>query len=423
MSLLLIVLGVMAFSRLTAARTAGHRSAGRVGRGDLPRRLGGGGRDARHPDPGGRAVAASRASRPSSRAASTAAPAISIEFTLARDIEAAANDVRDAVSRVADRLPEEADPPQVEKVESRRRRDPVAQHELARRWTRCSCPTTPSATSSTACRSIDGVAQVRIGGQQRYAMRIWLDRDALAARGVTVDDVESALRARERRAARPAASNRTTRDFTLRVARGYEKPEDFAQIPLRQGRGRLRRAPGRRGAGRAGLGRAPRATSAATASRTSAWASSRPPPPTAWTSPAPCAREAERIQPTLPEGTKIFVAFDTTTFIEAAVERVYHTLAEAIVLVLIVIWLFLGSVRAALIPAVTVPVCLIAAFIPLYAVRLLDQPADAAGAGAVHRPGGRRRDRGAGEHPAPRRPGRAAAGGGARAAPRRSRSR
>ena len=77
--------------------------------------------------------------------------------------------------------------------------------------------------------------------------------------------------------------------------------------------------------------------------------------------------EGERIQETLPEGTQIFVASDNTQFIEAAIERVYWTLGEAMVLVFLVIWLFLGKLRAALIPAVTVPVCLIAAFIALYA--------------------------------------------------------
>src|SRR5690606_892630 len=81
------------------------------------------------------------------------------------------------------------------------------------------------------------------------------------------------------------------------------------------------------------------------------------------------------IQKTLPEGTDIFVAYDDTVFIEESIKRVYWTLAEAIALVLIVIWLFLGSFRAALIPALTVPVCLLAAFIPLllfgYSINLL----------------------------------------------------
>jgi multidrug efflux pump len=96
------------------------------------------------------------------------------------------------------------------------------------------------------------------------------------------------------------------------------------------------------------------------------WASSRPRRRTAWTWPRKRKAEAERIKGTLPAGTDIYVAFDTTTFI-GAVDRVYETLIEAVVLVLLVIWLFLGSARAALIPAVTVPVCLIAAFIALYA--------------------------------------------------------
>ena len=83
--------------------------------------------------------------------------------------------------------------------------------------------------------------------------------------------------------------------------------------------------------------------------------------------PRPARAEAKRIAATLPKGADIYVAFDTTTFISAAVERVYETLAEAIVLVLVVIWLFLGSVRAAVVPAVTVPVCVTASFIALYA--------------------------------------------------------
>src|SRR5690606_14138340 len=76
--------------------------------------------------------------------------------------------------------------------------------------------------------------------------------------------------------------------------------------------------------------------------------------------------QAAEIQKTLPEGMEIFVAYDDTVFIGAAIKRVYWTLAEAMALVLLVIWAFLGSFRAALIPAVTVPVCLLAAFIPLY---------------------------------------------------------
>ncbi|ALN90005.1 MULTISPECIES: efflux RND transporter permease subunit [Lysobacter] len=288
---------------------------------------------------------------------------ISIEFTLQREIEAAANDVRDAVSRVSNRMPEEADPPQIEKVESDA--DPIL-------WLNMSSKQMDTLQLSDYAEryvvdrlsSVDGVAQVRIGGQQRYAMRIWLDQDALAARDITVNEVEAALRAEN--VELPAGRIESqARDFTLRVARSYQKPADFAQIPLKKGadgyvvrlgdvskiqldsaeRRAYYRSNGEQNIG-LGIVKTSTANSLDVARAVRA--------------------AADQIRPGLPQGTDIFVAFDTTIFIESAVERVYHTLAEAIVLVLIVIWLFLGSFRAALIPAVTVPVCLIAAFIPLY---------------------------------------------------------
>jgi len=289
---------------------------------------------------------------------------ISIEFTLAREMEAAANDVRDAVSRVGNRLPDESDPAQIEKVESDA--DPIL-------WLNMSSTQMDTLRLSDYAEryivdrlsSIDGVAQVRLGGQQRYAMRVWLDRDAMAARDITATQVEAALRAEN--VELPAGRIESdTRDFTLRVARSYEKPEDFAQVPLGKGAdGYVVR-----------LGDVARIELTA-AERRAYYRSNGEPNiglgiiKTSTANSLDVARAvraaAEQIRPSLPQGTDIFVAFDTTTFIDAAVNRVYETLAEAIVLVLIVIWLFLGSFRAALIPAVTVPVCLIAAFIPLYA--------------------------------------------------------
>src|SRR5690606_8387590 len=82
--------------------------------------------------------------------------------------------------------------------------------------------------------ALDGVARVQLGGSQRYAMRIWLDRDAMAARGITATDVENALRSEN--VELPAGRIESeSRDFTLRVERGYRQPEQFAQIPLRKG--------------------------------------------------------------------------------------------------------------------------------------------------------------------------------------------
>ena len=289
---------------------------------------------------------------------------VTIEFTLDRDIEAAANDVRDAVSRVADRMPEEADPAEVEKADS----DSEVIMWLNMSSTRMdTLQLTDYADRYVVDRlsALNGVSQVRVGGQQRYAMRIWLDRDALAARGLTASDVETALRAEnvELPAGRIESENR---DFTLRVERTYLKAEDFAQIPLGKGtdgyvvrlgdvaRAELESAERRayfrsNGTPNVGLG----IVKTSTANSLDVALAAR--------------AEAEQIQKNLPEGTAIFVAFDSTIFIEAAVDRVWATLFEAIGLVLLVIWLFLGSVRAAIIPAVTVPVCLIAAFIALYA--------------------------------------------------------
>ena len=289
---------------------------------------------------------------------------ISIEFKPSRDIEAAANDVRDAVSRVQDRLPPEVRPPEISKVESdadviiwlnmsSTTMDTLQLTDYADRYVR------------DRLSSIDGVAQVRIGGQQRYAMRIWLDRDQLAARELTVADVEAALR-RENVELPAGRIESKDRDFTLRVARSYKSPADFARIPLGKGDdgyvvrlgdvAKVELASSDRRAyyrsnGEPNIGLGVVKTSTANSLEV-----------------ARAARaEAEKIQAGLPKGTNIFVAYDSTLFIDAAINRVYETLGEAIVLVLLVIWLFLGSARAALIPAVTVPVCLVTAFIALYA--------------------------------------------------------
>lgn len=145
---------------------------------------------------------------------------VNLEFTLARDIESAANDVRDAVSRVADRLPEEADPPQVAKVEAdadviiwirvvQKGADALALTDYADRYI------------ADRFSSIPGVAQVRLSGGQRYAMRIWLNDQALAARELTVTDVENALR-RENLELPAGRLESQDRDFLLRVNRSFD---------------------------------------------------------------------------------------------------------------------------------------------------------------------------------------------------------
>ena len=288
---------------------------------------------------------------------------VTLEFTLNRDIEAAANDVRDAISGVADRLPDEADAPEVEKADSDS--DTII-------WLNMSSTTMDTLELSDYAdryvvdrlSSLEGVAQVRIGGRQRYAMRVWLDGAAMAARGITPGDVEAALRSEN--VELPAGRIESgTRDFTLRVERNYTEPKDFARVPLREGAdgyivrlgdvAQVELASAERRAyyhsnGQPNIGLGIIKTSTANALDVTRAARAA----------------AVEIQKSLPAGTEMFVAFDDTVFIEASIDRVYWTLAEAIGLVLLVIWLFLGSFRAAMIPALTVPVCLLAAFIPLY---------------------------------------------------------
>lgn len=196
-------------------------------------------------------------------------------------------------------------------------------------------------------------------------MRIWLDNQALAARGLTVADVEGALR-RENIELPAGALEGAARDFTLRMTRAYQTADDFAALSLARGedgyvvrlgdvarveRGSADRRAYFRSNGQPNIGLGVVKTSTSNSLDVA----------------HAIRAEAERIQPTLPEGTNIFVAFDSTIFIEASLDRVYRTLVEALLLVLIVIYLFLGSLRAALIPAVTVPICLVAAFIGLAA--------------------------------------------------------
>ena len=289
---------------------------------------------------------------------------INIEFSARRDIESATNDVRDAVSRAIDELPEDVETPQV------RKSDADAQVIL---WAYLSSPSmdtlalTDYAERYVADRlsSIDGVSRINFGGEQAYAMRVWPNPAALAARGLTVADVQAALR-RENIELPGGAIESTDRDFTVRVERSYRTAEHFRQLALTRGedghvvrlgevaRVALASAEPRayfRGNGAPMLGVGIVKTSTSNSLEVASLVK----------------EEIARINESLPESMEMGVSFDSTEYIDVAVREVYKTLAEAVILVLLVIWLFLGSARAALIPAVTVPVCVIAAFMALWA--------------------------------------------------------
>ncbi len=292
---------------------------------------------------------------------------INITFSLSRNIDNAANDVRSSIARAIDNLPQEVDPPEISKVEA---------DANAIMWFNLASETMNRLELTDYARRYivdrlsvaEGVARIIVGGAQDYAMRIWLDRAQLAARGLTVADVEQALRAENIEL--PAGRIESVeRQFTVRIARAYQTPEDFASLVLGEGEDgyliRLRDvARVERGAAEVrsdfqgngqpmvGLGIVRQSTAnildVANAAKS----------------------EIARIRESLPEGTNIFDSYDSSVFIDSAVNEVYRTLLIAIGFVILVIYLFLGSIRAALVPAVTVPVCLVGTFTVLLAFGL-----------------------------------------------------
>lgn len=290
---------------------------------------------------------------------------VTIEFSIDRDIDSAANDVRDRVSGIQDNLPEEADPPEVQKVDSGD--DVIIWQNLTS--DRMSVPElTDYADRYLVDRysTLDGVARVRVGGGLSYAMRVWLDRQEMAARGLTVNNIETALRAENIEL--PAGSLESgTRLFQARVERNFKEPEDFASLVLTEGEdGYLVR-----------LGDIARVELGVVEDQLMFRGNEVPmvgigiiKQSTANT--IEVAREVKeltsQLTPNLPEGMSIEQSYDSSVFIESSIQEVYKTLLFAIGCVVFVIYMFLGSFRAMLIPAVTVPVSLIATFIVIYAL-------------------------------------------------------
>jgi multidrug efflux pump len=283
---------------------------------------------------------------------------ITVEFTSDRDPDLAANDVRDRVARARGRLPDEVDDPVVAKVEAdaqaimwlrlfSERHSPLEISDYADRYV------------ADRLKTLPGVAQVMMGGERRYAMRIWLDRERLAAYALTPQDVEDALR-RQNVEVPAGRIESWQREFTVLSESDLRTPEEFNRLIIREvkgypvrlsdvGRAELGAADERNilrvnGVPAVGLGGVKQSTANTLAVAQAVKA------------------EVPRIRAALPPGMEIAVAFDTSVFIEKSIEAVYKVMAEALTLVVLVIFFFLRSLRATLIPFVTIPVSLIGAF-------------------------------------------------------------
>jgi multidrug efflux pump len=298
---------------------------------------------------------------------------ITVEFTPGRDIDSAANDVRDRVSAAAADLPEEALAPQVRKVDADAA--PILFLVVSKPdWSRLQLSDYVDRTLVDRFSALDGVAQVFIFGEARPSMRVWMQPERLAAFGLTPADLEAALR--RQNVELPAGRLESAQqNVTLRVNRAFATPTDFAALIVGRGEtgsylvrlgdvARIEQGPENpynsfhaNGAESVGIGIIRQSGANTLAVAESA------------------KKLAQEIKPNLPQGMTITVGSDESLFISRAIEGVWHTLAEAAILVVLVIFLFLGSWRATIIPAVTVPICLLGSFAVLwlfgYSINLL----------------------------------------------------
>ena len=287
---------------------------------------------------------------------------VSIRFRLDRDPDAAASDVRDRVGQARDFLPEEANEPIVQKQEADAQ--PIIWMAFTSdRHTKPELADLADRLVKDRVQTIPGVAQAQVMGT-RHAMRIWLQPQRLAGFGLTPADVESALRAQNVEI--PAGRvEGTAREFTVLSETDLRTPEQFGQVIVGQSDGYLVRL---QDVAKVELG--------AQEDRFRARFNGRDAVPLgvvkqAVANPLEISESLKamipEIQKTLPEGVRVEVAYDSTVFIEKSIEEVYRTIAEAVILVVIVIFLFLRSWRAVLVPLVTIPVSLIGAFALMYA--------------------------------------------------------
>jgi multidrug efflux pump len=289
---------------------------------------------------------------------------ITVEFVQSRDPEAAANDTRDRVARVRGVLPNEAEDPVVAKIEA----DAQAIIWLAFSSDRQSAlEITDYADRVVAdqLKTLPGVASVIIGGERRYAMRIWLDPDRMAALGITVQDVEAALRSQNTELPSGRIESQM-REFSVLAETDLKTPAEFERVIIRDSGGVLVRLAD---IGRAEVGAEDERNIVRVNGR-AAVGLGIVKQSTANTLEVARAVKTElpRLEAALPEGMQLKVGFDSSIFIEKSIDAVYQTMLEAMVLVVGVIFLFLRNWRATLIPFVTIPVSLIGAFIFLYSM-------------------------------------------------------
>ncbi len=289
---------------------------------------------------------------------------ITVRFRTEINPDVAASDVRDRVSRVRGRLPDEITEPVIAKVEA------DAQSIMflvftSPRMTALEITDYVDRFIVDQLKNLTGVADIQIFGERRYAMRIWIDRERLAAFNLTVQDVESALRSQNAEIPSGRIESQD-REFSVLSRTGLSTPEQFGNVIVKLS-----------GSHQVKLSEVARVELGATDERRSSYYNGIPAIAVgvikqSTANPLDVSRAVRAVLPeinaSLPQELHAEIGNDDTVFIERSIEAVYATIVEAIGLVVIVILFFLRSIRASIIPVVTIPISLIATFTLMYAL-------------------------------------------------------
>jgi multidrug efflux pump len=287
---------------------------------------------------------------------------ITVRFRLERNPDAAASDVRDRVARVRGRLPDDIEEPVIAKVEADA--NPIIWLAFSSdRYSPLEVSDFASRLVKTRLQTLPGAADVRVFGERRYSMRIWLDHNKLAAYRLTPQDVEDALRRQNVEVPAGRIESRS-REFSVVAETDLARPQQFDDVIVKY----VNNYPVRiRDVGRAEI--------AAQDERSVVRFNGKPAVALgvikqATANPLELSRairaELPRVLADLPEGVAVNVAYDSSVFIDRSIKAVLRTIGEAIALVALVIFVFLRSVRASVIPLVTIPVSLVGAFGLMY---------------------------------------------------------
>jgi hydrophobe/amphiphile efflux-1 (HAE1) family protein len=288
---------------------------------------------------------------------------ITLTFETGLDLDDVTNDVRSSVARVIDNLPEGAKAPEIFK-QSAGMRTTMWLSFSSKTMTDLELTDYADRFLTDTFSTVPGVGRVRLGGERETSLRVWLDPIALAARDLTTQEVERAIR--KENVEFPAGRIESKDiDLTIKLDKAYQNLRDYKKLPLKRAKdgsiitledvarvevGAASTRTVFKGDGKQVVGIGIYQQSDANTIAVAKGIKNK-------------IKEMER---TLPEGTSLEVSFDRSRYIKAAISEVYKTLFVALILVTIIIYLFLGNIRALIVPVVALPVSLISTFLAIY---------------------------------------------------------